>query len=164
MMKLDMGGAAHALALAGMIMDAGLAMRLRVLIPAVENAIGADAVRPLDVVRARNGLTIEIANTDVEGRLVLADALAEAATENPELIVDFATLTSASMVALGPDIAAMFSNDDAVAADLHRKCRIHANMCASNRLRGKILTISGPRVLAGDGRHARTSLNNGAVS
>ncbi len=123
MMKLDMGGAAHALALAGMIMDARLPVRLRVLIPAVENAIGPNAVRPLDIVPARNGLTVEIGNTDAEGRLVLADALAEAATECPDLIIDFATLTSASMVALGPDIAAMFSNDDAVAADLLEAAR-----------------------------------------
>ena len=118
MMKLDMGGAAHALALAGMIMDVGLPVRLRVLIPAVENAIGGDAIRPLDIVRARNGLTVEIGNTDAEGRLILADALAEAARENPDLILDFATLTSASIVALGPDIAAMFSNNDLLAAGL----------------------------------------------
>jgi leucyl aminopeptidase len=118
LMKLDMGGAAHALALASMVMDANLPVRLRLLIPAVENAIGPGAIRPLDVVRARNGLTVEIANTDAEGRLILADALAEAATEAPELILDFATLTSASMVALGPDIAAMFSNDDGVSAEL----------------------------------------------
>ncbi len=87
-------------------------------ISAVENAIGPGSVRPIDVVRARNGLAVEIANTDAEGRLILADALAEAAMEAPMLILDFATLTSAAMVALRPDIAAMFSNDDAVSAQL----------------------------------------------
>lgn len=119
-MKLDMGGGAHALALARMVMEARLPVRLRVLVPAVENAIGNDAVRPLDVVRSRKGLTVEIADTDAEGRLILADALAEASREQPELIVDFATLTGAARVALGPDVTAMFSNDDSVAAHLEQ--------------------------------------------
>jgi leucyl aminopeptidase len=122
-MKLDMGGAAHALGLARMVMQAGLPVRLRVLIPAVENSVAGNAVRPLDVVTARNGLTVEIANTDAEGRLILADALAEASSEKPAMILDFATLTSAAFVALGPDIPAMFANDDALAADLERSSR-----------------------------------------
>jgi leucyl aminopeptidase len=117
-MKLDMGGAAHALALGRMIMEAGLPVRLRVLVPAVENSIGGNAVRPLDIVKARNGLTVEIADTDAEGRLILADALCEAGSEHPDLIIDFATLTGSARVALGPDITALFANDDAVANSL----------------------------------------------
>jgi leucyl aminopeptidase len=111
-MKKDMGGGAHALGLAHMIMSAGLKVRLRVLIPAVENSVAGNAIRPLDVVKTRKGITVEIGNTDAEGRLVLCDALAEADSEKPRVIVDFATLTGAARVALGPDLAALFCNDD----------------------------------------------------
>ena len=114
-MKKDMGGAAHVLGLASMIMRAGLDVRLRVLIPAVENAVSANAYRPLDVVPTRKGVTIEIGHTDAEGRVVLADALAEASSENPDLLIDFATLTGAARVALGPELPAMFTDDDALA-------------------------------------------------
>jgi leucyl aminopeptidase len=120
LMKKDMGGAANALGLAHMIMDAGLAVRLRVLIPAVENAISADAFRPGDVLRARSGLTVEIGNTDAEGRLVLADALALAAEEAPALLVDLATLTGAARTALGPEVVPVYSRHDALAADVVR--------------------------------------------
>jgi leucyl aminopeptidase len=118
LMKKDMGGAAHALALARLVMGARLPVRLHLLIPAVENAISADAIRPGDVLRSRKGLTVEISNTDAEGRLILADALTRAGEERPELILDFATLTGAARVALGPDLPATFVNDDALAADL----------------------------------------------
>ncbi len=117
-MKKDMGGAAHAIALAGLIMQAKLPLRLTLLIPAVENAVAGNALRPGDVVTTRAGLTVEIDNTDAEGRLVLCDALAYAAEQQPELIVDFATLTGAARVALGPDLPALFANDAALAADL----------------------------------------------
>jgi len=119
-MKKDMGGAATVLALASMVMDAGLKIRLRVLIPAVENAISGSAFRPGDVLRTRKGLTVEIGNTDAEGRLILCDALAEADVEKPALLVDCATLTGAARVALGPDLPALFTDDDALAADLAR--------------------------------------------
>jgi leucyl aminopeptidase len=118
LMKKDMGGGAHVLGLAVMIRDAALPVRLRVLIPAVENSVSGSALRPLDVVRTRAGTTIEIGNTDAEGRVILADALAEAATENPALLIDFATLTGAARVALGADLPALFSNDDAIASAL----------------------------------------------
>ena len=118
LMKKDMGGAAHALALARLIMDARLPVRLHLLIPAVENAIGGGAFRPGDILRSRQGLTVEIGNTDAEGRLVLGDALALAGEDKPELIVDFATLTGAARVALGPDLPALFANDDALAAEI----------------------------------------------
>ncbi len=119
-MKKDMGGAACVLGAAHMIMDAKLKVRLRVLIPAVENAISGEAFRPLDIYRSRKGITVEIGNTDAEGRLVLADALALADEEKPELIVDMATLTGAARVALGPDLPAFFATDDALAADVAR--------------------------------------------
>jgi len=119
-MKKDMGGAANVLALAHMVMDRGLAVRLRVIIPAVENAISGSAFRPLDVYRSRKGLSVEIGNTDAEGRLVLADALALADEEAPDLIVDLATLTGAARVALGPDLPPFFTADDTLAADLAR--------------------------------------------
>jgi leucyl aminopeptidase len=118
LMKKDMGGAAHALALAGLVMRSGLPVRLHLLIPAVENAISGPAYRPGDVLRSRKGPTVEIGNTDAEGRLILGDALAKAAEAEPALIVDFATLTGAARVALGPDLPALFSNDDALAGDL----------------------------------------------
>ncbi len=116
LMKKDMGGAAHALALAQLVMTARLPVRLHLLIPAVENAIAGNAFRPGDVLASRQGLTVEIANTDAEGRLVLADALTKAGESNPALIVDFATLTGAARVALGPDLPATFANDDDLAA------------------------------------------------
>jgi leucyl aminopeptidase len=118
LMKKDMGGAAHVIGLASLIMAAGLAVRLRVLIPAVENAVSGNAFRPGDVLRARNGKSIEIENTDAEGRLVLCDALVEAASEGPELIVDFATLTGAARVALGTELPALFSHSRTLADEL----------------------------------------------
>lgn len=118
LMKKDMGGAAHALALAGLVMQARLPVRLTLLIPAVENAIDGNAIRPGDVVVTRKGISVEIDNTDAEGRLVLCDALAHASESKPDLIMDFATLTGAARVALGPDLPAMFANDNTVAAGL----------------------------------------------
>ena len=118
LMKKDMGGAAHALALAGLVMEARLAIRLHLLIPAVENAISSDAFRPGDVLRSRKGLSVENTNTDAEGRLILGDALTRAGEEKPELILDFATLTGAARVALGPDLPPLFTDDEALAADL----------------------------------------------
>jgi leucyl aminopeptidase len=118
MMKKDMGGAATLLGLAHAVMAAGLPVRLRVLVPAVENSVSGNAVRPLDVIRTRKGLTVEIGNTDAEGRLILCDALAEADLEKPDLLVDVATLTGAARAALGPDLPALFCDDDDVAADL----------------------------------------------
>ncbi|NKD77578.1 leucyl aminopeptidase family protein [Haematospirillum sp. H1815] len=118
LMKKDMGGAAHALALAGLVMDARLPVRLRVLVPAVDNAVAGNAMRPGDILRTRKGLTVEISNTDAEGRLILADALAEGDRETPDLMIDFATLTGAARVALGPELPALFSNQDTLVADL----------------------------------------------
>jgi leucyl aminopeptidase len=115
-MKKDMGGAAHALALARMVMAAGLPVRLSVLLPVVENAISGDAMRPGDVLASRKGLTIEVGNTDAEGRLILADALARAAELEPELTLDFATLTGAARVAVGPELAPYYTADDDLAA------------------------------------------------
>ncbi|OYX13904.1 MAG: leucyl aminopeptidase [Rhizobiales bacterium 32-66-8] len=119
-MKKDMGGAANALGLAHMIMARGLKLRLRVLIPAVENAIAGDAFRPGDVLASRKGISVEIGNTDAEGRLVLADALTLADAEKPDLLIDFATLTGAARVALGPQLPPAYTDDDALAADLAR--------------------------------------------
>jgi leucyl aminopeptidase len=118
LMKKDMGGAAHALALARLIVAERWPVRLHLLIPAVENAVSGGAFRPGDILTSRNGLRVEIDNTDAEGRLILADALTRAAEEGAATIVDFATLTGAARVALGPDIPATFSNDDRLAADL----------------------------------------------
>ncbi|GJE18964.1 leucyl aminopeptidase family protein [Methylobacterium marchantiae] len=115
LMKKDMGGSAAALAAASMVMGAGLNLRLRLIIPAVENAIAGNAFRPGDVFRSRAGLTVEIGNTDAEGRLILADALALADEEKPDLLIDFATLTGAARVALGPDLPAFFTEDDELA-------------------------------------------------
>ena len=120
LMKKDMGGGAHALGLARMIMMAKLPVRLRVLVPAVENSIAGNAYRPYDVIKTRKGLTVEIGNTDAEGRIVLADALTMAVEANPELILDFATLTGAARVAVGTEIAAMFCNDDKLAEQFAR--------------------------------------------
>lgn len=118
LMKKDMGGAAHALALARLVIGARLPVRLHLLIPAVENSVSATAFRPGDILTSRKGLTVEIDNTDAEGRLVLGDALTKAAEADPELIIDFATLTGAARVALGPDLPALFTNDEALAAAL----------------------------------------------
>ena len=115
LMKKDMGGAATALALASLVMESELPVRLRVLIPAVENAVSGNAFRPGDVIDTRKGLTVEIGNTDAEGRLILSDALTEAASESPDQIIDFATLTGAARVALGTELPALFSTDDAFA-------------------------------------------------
>ena len=112
LMKKDMGGAAVALALGNMLMSAKLRARVRVLIPAVENSIAGNAYRPGDVLATRKGLTVEVGNTDAEGRLVLCDALALADAERPELIIDFATLTGAARVALGPELPALFGSDE----------------------------------------------------
>lgn len=118
LMKKDMGGAANVLGLAEWIMASQLPIQLRVLIPAIENVIGPEAFKPGDIVTMRNGLTVEIDNTDAEGRLVLADALVKAAEDKPELIIDFATLTGAARVAVGTEIAAMFTNDESMALAL----------------------------------------------
>ena len=117
-MKKDMGGAAHALGLARLIMGTGLPVRLRLLVPAVENAVSAASFHPGDIITSRKGITIEVDNTDAEGRLILCDALAEGCTENPDLMIDFATLTGAARVALGTDLPGMFTNSDTVAAGL----------------------------------------------
>jgi leucyl aminopeptidase len=117
-MKKDMGGAANVLALALMVMDAKLKVRLRVLIPAVENAVAGNAFRPLDIFKSRKGITVEIGNTDAEGRLVLADALALADEEKPDLLVDLGTLTGAARVALGPDLPPFYTNDETLALDV----------------------------------------------
>ncbi len=119
-MKKDMGGAAMVLGLAHMIMDAKLPVRLRVLVPAVENAVSGEAYRPGDILTSRKGLTVEIGNTDAEGRLVLADALAEADAETPALLVDIATLTGAARTATGFELPPFFTNDETLAADLAR--------------------------------------------
>lgn len=123
LMKKDMGGAATVLGLADMIMAAKLPVRLRVLIPAVENAVAGDAFRPGDVLRSRKGISVEIGNTDAEGRLVLADALADAIDEKPALLIDCATLTGAARSALGPELPALFTDDDALANDVMAACR-----------------------------------------
>ncbi|MEE1611746.1 leucyl aminopeptidase family protein [Microvirga sp. CF3016] len=120
LMRKDMGGAAATLALASMIMDAKLPVRLRVLIPAVENSISGNAFRPGDILPSRKGITVEIGNTDAEGRLILADALALADEESPDLLVDFATLTGAARVALGPELPPFYTDDDALATDIAR--------------------------------------------
>ncbi|MCC3303576.1 leucyl aminopeptidase family protein [Sneathiella sp. HT1-7] len=118
MMKKDMGGAATVLGLAHMIMDANLPIRLRVIIPAVENSISGNAFHPGDILISRKGKTVEIGNTDAEGRLILADALAAADEEEPDLLIDMATLTGAARVAVGTEIAATFTDDDALFADI----------------------------------------------
>ena len=120
LMKKDMGGAAVALALAHMLMSAKARMQLRVLVPAVENAISGNAYRPGDVLATRKGLSVEVGNTDAEGRLVLCDALSFADSEHADLIIDFATLTGAARVALGPELPALFGNDDRVVQELAR--------------------------------------------
>ena len=125
LMKKDMGGAATALTLARLIMESALEVRLRVLIPIVENSISARAMRPGDILKSRKGLTIEIGNTNAEGRLILADALTLAAKEAPDLMLDFATLTGAARVALGPDLPPFYTDDDALARDIaHHALRV----------------------------------------
>jgi leucyl aminopeptidase len=118
LMKKDMGGAAHVIGLARLILSHQLPVRLRVLIPAVENAVSGNAFRPGDVLRTRKGLSVEIDNTDAEGRLVLCDALAEAETEKPELLIDFATLTGACRIALGAELPGFYTNTEALAVEL----------------------------------------------
>lgn len=118
LMKKDMGGSAHALGLARMIMEAKLPICLRVLIPAVENVISGNAYRPGDIIKSRKGLTIEIGNTDAEGRVVMADALTEAVSEKPDLLIDLSTLTGAARIALGTDLPAVFSNQDDLVANV----------------------------------------------
>ncbi len=118
LMKKDMGGAAHAIGLSALVMSTALPVRLRLLVPAVENAIAGNAYRPGDVLVTRKGLTVEVDNTDAEGRIVLSDALTEGAADAPDLMIDFATLTGAARVALGADLPAMFANDEAVAGGI----------------------------------------------
>lgn len=129
LMKKDMGGAAHALALAQLIMRAKLPVRLHMLVGAVENAIAGNAFRPGDVLRSRKGISVEIGNTDAEGRLVLGDCLARASESTPDLMIDFATLTGAARVALGPDLPAMFANSDPLADGLTASGRSVADPC-----------------------------------
>jgi len=118
LMKKDMGGAAHALALAKLVMHSALKLRLHLLIPAAENSVSANSFRPGDVLRTRKGITVEIGNTDAEGRLILGDALARAGEDDPELVIDFATLTGAARSALGPDLPALFTRRDETADEL----------------------------------------------
>lgn len=118
LMKKDMGGAATALALAAMLMEGAVPVRLRVLLPIVENSISASAFRASDIYRSRRGLTVEVGNTDAEGRLILADALAYACEEQPDLLLDFATLTGAARVALGPELPPFYAGDDGLAAEI----------------------------------------------
>lgn len=125
LMKKDMGGAAHAIALGGLIMGAGLKVRLHLIVPAVENAISGDSFRPGDVLSSRKGLSVEIHNTDAEGRLILGDALTRASEENPELVIDFATLTGAARVALGPDYPALMTRKDETAQALIEAGKAH---------------------------------------
>jgi len=127
LMKKDMGGAACALGLSRLLLELGAPIELRLLIPAVENSIGSRAYRPGDVWRSRKGLTVEIGNTDAEGRLVLADALCEADAERPDLLIDLATLTGAARTALGPDLPAAFATDEALTAQLADIARAHAD-------------------------------------
>ena len=129
LMKKDMGGAAVALSLAAMVMGAGLGVRLRVILPIVENAIASDAFRPGDILQSRKGLTVEVGNTDAEGRLILADALALADEEEPELLLDFATLTGAARVALGPDLPPFYTDDEALATAISVHARAVNDPC-----------------------------------
>ena len=124
-MKKDMGGAAHVLALGQMVMDAKLPVRLRIIVPAVENNVGGDAFRPGDILATRKGITVEIGNTDAEGRLVLGDALTLADAESPDLLIDMATLTGAARVALGPDLPPFYTDDDTLADSLAEQAQAH---------------------------------------
>lgn len=144
-MKKDMGGAAVVLGLALMVMDADLPVRLRVLIPAVENAVSGRAYRPGDVIRSRKGLTVEIGNTDAEGRLVLADALCEADGEAPELLIDVATLTGAARAATGMEVPPFFTDDEALAAELsHQAVAVHDPLWRLPLWRGYERTLASP--------------------
>ncbi len=127
LMKKDMGGAASAIGLAQMIMSRNLPIRLRLIVPAVENAVSGASFRPGDILPSRKGLSVEIGNTDAEGRLILADALALADEEAPELLIDFATLTGAARVALGPQLPPAYTDDDTLAADLARHATAEAD-------------------------------------
>jgi leucyl aminopeptidase len=118
LMKKDMGGAAHALALARLVMERGLGLRLKLLIPAVENSVAGNAYRPGDIITTRKGLTVEIGNTDAEGRVILSDAMAYGCEQQPDLVIDFATLTGAARIALGTDLPALFSNDAGLARSI----------------------------------------------
>ncbi|KHK92473.1 leucyl aminopeptidase family protein [Novosphingobium malaysiense] len=129
LMKKDMGGAAHALALARLIMHNQLPVRLHLLVPAVENAVSGNSFRPGDVLRSRAGISVEIGNTDAEGRLILADALARAGENEPDLVIDFATLTGAARVAVGPDLPALFTREDATADGLLAAGKAHDDPC-----------------------------------
>ena len=129
LMKKDMGGAAHALALARLIMQDQLPVRLHLLVPAVENAVSGNSFRPGDVLKSRAGISVEIGNTDAEGRLILADALARAGENEPDLIVDFATLTGAARVAVGPDMPALFTREDATAEAILAAGKAHDDAC-----------------------------------
>jgi len=137
-MKKDMGGAAHALGLAQMIMNSGLDVRLRVLIPAVENNVSANAFRPGDIIHTYKGTTVEIGNTDAEGRLVLCDALALASEESPDLLMDFATLTGAARVAMGADIVPFFTDGNEIASHLQEKAGQDLNNMSSSAFGGSI--------------------------
>jgi len=121
-MKKDMAGAAHVLGLAQLIMSFNLPINLRVIIPLVENLVSGSSYKPGDVIKTRKGLTVEVTNTDAEGRLILADALTYACEENPELIIDIATLTGAAKVALGAEIAALFTSSDNLAKEIIENC------------------------------------------
>ncbi len=125
LMKKDMGGAAHAIALADLVMGAGLPVQLHLIVPAVENAISSNSFRPGDVLNSRKGLTVEIGNTDAEGRLILGDALALASEQEPDFVIDFATLTGAARVALGPDLPALFTRRDETAEALIAAGKAH---------------------------------------
>jgi leucyl aminopeptidase len=127
LMKKDMGGAAHVLGLARMIMQANLPIRLRVLIPAVENSIAGNAYRPGDIIKSRKGLTIEIGNTDAEGRVILADALTEAVSEKPDLLIDMTTLTGAARIALGTELAALFTNSEELATAMSQHAELQSD-------------------------------------
>jgi len=144
-MKKDMGGAAVVLGLAHMVMDAKLPVRLRVLIPAVENAVSGRAYRPGDILRSRKGLTVEIGNTDAEGRLVLADALCEADSEQPDLLIDIATLTGAARAATGMEVPPFFTDDETLAADLSRHASaVHDPLWRLPLWRGYEKTLASP--------------------
>mgnify|MGYP002622794992 CR=1 FL=1 len=129
LMKKDMGGAAHVLALARYLIETKAPVRLRVLVPAVENAVSGQAFRPGDVLSTRAGKTVEVGNTDAEGRLVLADALTLACEESPALVVDFATLTGAARVAVGTEVAAYFTREDLLSVDLERCSQSEQDPC-----------------------------------
>jgi leucyl aminopeptidase len=129
LMKKDMGGAAHALALARLIIESGMPVRLHALVPAVENAVSGNAFRPGDVLRSRAGISVEISNTDAEGRLILGDALTRAGEEKPELVLDFATLTGAARAAVGPDLPALFARRDETAGDIIRAGEMSDDPC-----------------------------------